>query len=64
MAPPEHFFLTLSHVHSFVGFGPSCFFSQLEKEKEKKKKMKKKKKKKGEFDILISYCFQEVDEVS
>jgi hypothetical protein len=33
------------------------FSSQLEKEKKKKKKPR-------EFDILISYCFQEVDEVS
>jgi hypothetical protein len=47
--PPKHFFLTLSHVHSFVWFiWPIMFFSQLEKEKKKKKK-------KGKFDILISY---------
>jgi hypothetical protein len=56
--PPKHFFLTLSHVHSF-GLAHHVFFSQLEKEKKKKKK-----KKKGEFDILISYCFQEFHEVS
>ncbi len=55
--PPKHFFF-LCFPMFIILFGLAhhvffFFFLQLEKEKEKK-----------EFDILISYCFQEVDEVS